>query len=140
MIAPYVISFILLALAAGCAQGIFHWTRKARTMSRWPTVMGKITSTWDTLDGSRITYAYNVAGHSYVGHRISWPAGSTADPTAQELTEKYPPGSDVTVYYDPSRPTTAVLEPRNLQNAIVSTVFTVAFAGFGLVVLGAALR
>jgi hypothetical protein len=96
------------------------------------------------LDGERIKYDYAVGGHTYVGHRIALrPAGggrSTADPTVQELAEKYPPGSDVTVYYDPKHPASAVLEPRNMQNAVFATVFMFAFGFFGLMFLGAALR
>ncbi len=142
MIAPYAISAVLLLLAGGSAQGIFHWLRKSRAMSRWPTVTGKISSSWAVLDGERIKYDYQVGGRSYVGHRVSWSAGgsSTADPTAQELAEKYPPGKDVTVYYDPTHPGTAVLEPRNMANAGVSILFTIAFGFFGLVFLALAPR
>jgi hypothetical protein len=142
--APYVIAAVRLLLAAGCAQGIFHWLWKARTMSRWPTVQGNISSSWAVLDGERIKYGYAVGGHCYFGHRIALrPVGggtSTADPTAQELAEKYPPGSDVTVYYDPRHPASAVLEPRNMQNAVFASVLMFVFGFFGLVFLGLALR
>jgi hypothetical protein len=143
MTAPFVISGVFLLLAAGCAQGIFHWLRKARTMSRWPTVAGRISSTWSVLDGERMRYDYEVAGRHYVGRRISWRVGggtSTAEPTPQELAEKYPPGSNVAVYYDPQHPSTAVLEPRNMRNAATAIVFTCAFGFFGLVFLGLGLR
>ena len=46
----------------------------------------------------------------------------------------------MTVYYDPKHPATAVLEPRNMANAMVSIVFSIAFGFFGLVFLGLALR
>ncbi len=141
MIVPYVIAAALLLIACGCAQGVFHWLWKARTMSRWPTVAGKISSSWAVLDGERVKYDYAVGGHSYVGHRVSWRAAggsSTADPTAQELAEKYPPGSAVTIFYDPNHPASAVLEPRNMQNAIFAAVFMFAFGSFGLIFLGLA--
>jgi hypothetical protein len=143
MTVPYVISGVCLLLACGSAQGIFHWLRKAHTMSHWPTVGGKISSSWEVLDGEPLSYDYEVGGRSYVGHQVSWSTGggsSTAAATAQELAEKYPPGADVTVYYDPKHPATAVLEPRNLQNAAVSIVATVAFGFFALAFLAAALR
>jgi hypothetical protein len=143
MTAPFAFAAVLLLLAGGCAQGIFHWLRKAHVMARWPTVAGRISSSWAALDGERIRYDYEVNGRHYVGRRISWRVGggtSTADATAQELAEKYPPGSGVRVYYDPQRPSTAVLEPRNMQNAAVAIVFTCAFGFFGLVFLGLGLR
>jgi hypothetical protein len=140
VVAPYAISAVFLLLAAGSAQGIFHWLRKARAMSRWPTVTGRISSSWAVLEGERIKYDYQVGGRSYVGHRVFWsPEGSsTADATAQELAEKYPPGRDV--YYDPMHPATVVLEPRNMRNTLVSILFSIAFGFFGLVFLGLALR
>jgi hypothetical protein len=79
----------------------------------------------------------------YVGRRIGYEVAggtSSADPTAQEITEKYPPGAQVKVYYNPTHPATAVLEPRNMQNARLSLVFTVAFGFFGVVFLGLAMR
>ncbi|HUI97865.1 MAG TPA: DUF3592 domain-containing protein [Xanthobacteraceae bacterium] len=142
MIAPYVIAGVLLLLAAGCALGILHWLAKAFTMSRWPTVKGTITSSWDVLDGERIKYAYAVGGRRYVGHMVALSGGgaSTFDATPQELVEKYPPGAEVTVYYNPTHCATAVLEPRSMKNAGISILFTVAFASFGLLFLAAALR
>ena len=73
---------------------------------------------------------------------IHWSAGgtSTADSTPQEIAEKYPPGADVTVFYDPKHPATAVLEPRSMQNAATSLAFMLAFGFLGLVFLGVALR
>ncbi len=140
MIAPYVIAGVLLLTACGCAHGVFWWLRKAYVMSRWPTVTGKISSSWAVLDGERIIYDYAVAGHSYVGHRVWWTLGrSTADPDLQELAEKYPPGRDVTVYYDPAHPATAVLEPSSLRNAAMSTLFMVAF-GIVFLAIGLAHR
>ena len=140
MIVAYVAGSVCLLLACGCAQGIFHWLRKSYVTSRWPTVTGKITSSWEVLNGERIKYDYEVNGKHYVGHCVSWgPRGGTAEPTYQELGEKYPPGREVTVYYDPKRPATAVLEPRNPRNLIFSAVFTVAFGCFGATFLALAL-
>jgi hypothetical protein len=140
MIAAYIVGSVCLLLACGCAQGIFHWLRKAHVTSRWPTVPGKITSSWDVLKGERVKYDYAVDGKHYVGHRVCWgPRGGTAEPTYQELAEKYPPGREVKVYYDPNRPTTAVLEPRNMRNLVTSAVFATTFGFFRAVFLGVAL-
>jgi hypothetical protein len=104
-------------------------------MSRWPTAPGVITSTWDTLYDGKIRYSYEVRGKPYVGRRVFWHSGSsTADRSPQVLTETYPPGNAVTVYYDPRSPKTSVLEPWNRQNMRASLLFAIAFTGFGLLV------
>lgn len=142
MTAPYVLAGIFGLLACCCAQGIFHWLRKAWTMSRWPTVTGTMISSWDVLDGEKLRYAYAVNGHRYVGHTVVVSAGgpSTMDATPQELVEKYPPGAEVTVYYNPKHCATAVLEPRSMKNALMATIMAVGFGMFGLLLLAAALR
>ena len=140
MIVAYIAGSVFLLLACGCAQGIFHWLRKSYVTSRWPTVTGKITSSWEVLKGERVKYDYEVGGRHYTGHNVCWgPRGGTAEPSHQELGEKYPPGRDVTVYYDPKSPATAVLEPRNPRNLVVSAVFTLAFGGFGVAFLALAI-
>ena len=136
IIAPYLISGVLLTVGAGCAHGVVHWFRKARAMARWPTAPGTITSTWGSLDDGKIEYAYKVGAKRYVAHRVFWFVGkSTADRTPQELTETYPPGAAVTVYYDPGNASNAVLEPWNKQNMLVALVFSLAFTAFGLAFL-----
>jgi len=141
MIAAYLISGVCFLIAACAAHGIFHWLRLANTMSRWPTVPGTITSTWDTLKTGKIEYNYTVGSHSYLGRRIhakpqaSGP--STMDRSPQELTETYPPGATVTVYYDPKLPKNAVLEPRNRQNLAASIMVMVGFGYFGAIWLAA---
>jgi len=136
LLAPTAISGVLLLIGAGCAHGVVHWFRKARAMSRWPKAAGTITSTWDSLDDGKIQYSYQVGAKRYVGTRVFWYVGkSSADRTPQELTETYPPGSAVTVYYDPESPKTSLLEPWNTQNMIVALVFFVAFTAFGAALL-----
>jgi hypothetical protein len=141
MIASYVIAGILLLIALGCAHGIFHWLRQARALSRWPTVPGKITSSWESLDTGKIQYSYSVNGRPYIGKRIvmNHAGKSTFDRTPQEITETYPPGATVTVYYDPKRPSAAVLEPLHVSNLAGSVVFAAAFGFFGVLVLSLAL-
>jgi hypothetical protein len=142
MIAPWVFADIFGLLTLGCAQGIFHWLRKAWTMSHWPTATGTIISSWDVLDGEKLRYAYVVNGHRYVGHAVVVSAGgpSTMDATPQELVEKYPPGAEVTVYYNPKHCSTAVLEPRSMKNALMAAIMTVGFGMFALLLVAAALR
>lgn len=137
MIAPYVIAGGFAALSLLGVGGVVQWRWRAVAMSRWPTAKGSVTSSWDMLDGERMNYAYSVGARRYVGHQVGIvrQGRSTLDAAAQEIVEKYPPGADVTVYYDPKHPATAVLEPRNMQGVMSSTVFTVAWAYFAVIVL-----
>ena len=65
MIVAYIAGSVSLLLACGCAQGIFHWLWKSYVTSRWPTVSGKITSSWEVLNGEGIKYDYEVDGRSF---------------------------------------------------------------------------
>lgn len=64
-----------------------------------------------------VRYSYSVNGESLSGDRYSLGGGSTAleaNNRAEALAkgkEAYPPGSEITVYYDPERPSSAVLAP-----------------------------
>lgn len=66
------------------------------------------TDVWST----RLTYAFDVDGRSYQGHRIT-----NADVPGQnysevrEQTNRYAPGTQVTVFIHPVDPTLSVLEP-----------------------------
>jgi hypothetical protein len=62
------------------------------------------------------------------------------DATPQELVEKYPPGAEVTVYYNPKRCQTAVLEPRSMKHAAGAAVMAVGFGIFAFAFVTAALR
>ena len=106
---------------------------QARASTTWPTAAGHIVSakliehdeTNDegedtTYYSTQVSYAYAVNGISYTGQRISFGSGSgvPGDPhPAQSTITLYPPGTAVTVYYDPENPQEALLEPG--ENPIV---------------------
>ncbi len=137
MIAPYVIAGGFAVLSLLGVLGVAQWLWRAVAMSRWPTAKGAVTSSWDMLDGERMKYAYAVGARRYVGHQLGISIGgrSTLDKTPQEIVEKYPPGADVTVYYNPKHPATAVLEPHNMKGVKAASVFAFAWAFFALIVL-----
>lgn len=60
----------------------------------------------------RITYTYRVGDNVFRGDRVSIETVLTEAKTAegQRLLEVYPVGAEVTVFYDPADPATAVLE------------------------------
>ncbi len=97
--------------------------------SDWPSVSGTIissdireTTEWErkgiktgrdrTLYLPNIHYNYEVQGHKYRCHRVFFEgAEDYLDPgNAREIVTRYPPGKNVSVYYDPGNPQFAVLE------------------------------
>jgi len=76
-----------------------------------------------------VRYAYEVAGAAFKSDRVG--VGGKHKPA--ELVQKYPPGAEVRVFYNPNKPATAVLAPggRGLQSLLV---IAAAFIVFGWVV------
>ena len=131
--------------------------RLARDSARWPTAAGTVTSadvieeeiedTGNNANRSVISkihryqvdlrYAYQVGKRDFVGTAQNW--GWTGVYGLRELAEKaaaqYSRGQPVTVYYDPTHPRNAVLEPGNRKGSMAPLVFSVVAAGIGGVML-----
>lgn len=60
-----------------------------------------------------VTYTFEVHGTGYVGERVYYGqfAHSEGPLPAQEVVGDYVPNMDVTVYYDPAKPSRALLRP-----------------------------
>ncbi len=101
--------------------GAMYFVRLSRRSRTWPTVHGVVTysrvvtvpSTRYSLPyQARIGYRYKVGERSYIATGVSLNAGAYRSRSeAEEVTTRYPVGKQVTVYYDPEDPVTAVLEP-----------------------------
>ena len=93
----------------------------ARMSKTWPATDGSIEEsklTWQGIRSPRarpaVTYRYQVDGESYLGTRIEFSfARIYFTPEAQAVLDRYPPGSPVTVYYDPANPAESTLEQRH---------------------------
>ena len=106
----------------------------------WPSVVGKITEAEvvraGTSAGSNswqpaITYVYDVNGVELKGNRIRITDKSYPLPKlAEKVLLEYPIESEVTVFYNPDKPTTCVLIP-----GITSGVYGI-FVGALAVVIG----
>jgi Protein of unknown function (DUF3592) len=113
--------FAFLAVNAG--YGIWLQRKKARGGQNWPVVQGEIVASETSAAPTHISddesdyavdirYRYKVGAKDYEGHRIRFGSPSHVDSMlAQELTGRYPMGACVRVYYNPQRPSEAVLEP-----------------------------
>ena len=111
------------------AAFLFYRVRKSggqtQASQTWPSVMGRVVTSnieishsHDSDGGSstaytpRIVYEYEVLGHRYHGDRVNFGAtlGYGNANTAQAVVDRYVPGNNIRVYYDPNNPGEAVLE------------------------------
>ncbi len=97
---------------------------KAWKSTAWPTVEGEIIassietqySTGTEVSSStyhaKILYEYTVNGTIFTGHRVAYGEYGTGDPAhAERISDKYPKGMAVFVYYMPGKYRESVLEP-----------------------------
>jgi hypothetical protein len=108
-----------LILATAGAVGAL---RSAQSQ-RWPSVQGEVTASGLVRQGDQarpyVRYRYRIAEKTYTGGALihygepnpitRW-LGASAE-NAPPIQARYPQGSPVTVYYDPSNPDRSVLEP-----------------------------
>jgi len=107
--------------------------------AEWPQVYdGKVlassvveTRTESVSYSVKVRYEYTVDGVRNTSDRIKFGAVSGGKRSAEATWERYPAGSLVTVYYDPEKPSSSVLE-RDMEAG--SNFFVLLI---GLVILGA---
>jgi hypothetical protein len=120
--------------------------RQADASQGWPATTGAITekhvahSLHTDTDGDssdsyspQVSYSYQVLGQQYTGNKISFgfaKSHNSYQKAEAELT-RFPLGSPVTVYYNPSNPAEAVLE-RKAGGAVLATILGVFFIFLGL--------
>lgn len=127
---------------------------KDRRIARWPTSPGKIlsmrvassTTTSRDKDGHarsytsfrpEVTYTYSVAGIEYEGCAIARGGVATSNrAAAAAYEERYAPGKDVDVLYDPADPTTAYLEVKLSIGAAILLGFGGLLMSIGLLIIG----
>jgi hypothetical protein len=143
-----IIAVILVVLGISITRSGIRGIKESRASTHWPTTMGTIVSTdvkeqqpLDSLDGYHrsdylpvVEYSYSVNEKKFTnGHRTFNDDvvvyGSTEK--AQAAIEKYSVGKTVQVYYDPTNPGDAVLEPgkagpswRSLTAGILCLILT----------------
>ena len=115
---------VLALLIVNQGAGIWRFRRKASNGRNWPSTKGMIIAsdvqpysvdreTGDARSSVSIGYSYAVNGKTHRGHRIGWGKKTVMlTPAAQSLSARYPVGASVPVFYDPGKPSSALLEPR----------------------------
>ena len=100
--------------------------RKASASNHWPTTDGRILKSsihtrrssgksHSTIYEPKIQYEYTAGGQRYQSDQLSYSmvAGTSFESWAHGIVDKYPEGSSVQVYYNPSKVSEAVLEHTN---------------------------
>lgn len=107
--------FIFDAIILGI---IFFTRRKVAQASSWPSTIGTVlistVQAEHNSDGEYsyypvVQYTYQVMGQTHQGNRIM-PGLVVGGSGANKVVARYPMGAQVTVYYDPDKPSDAVLE------------------------------
>ncbi|MFQ5470807.1 MAG: DUF3592 domain-containing protein [Gammaproteobacteria bacterium] len=137
MFNPYIIVLVLFSIA-GIATLLWGWhiISKARKTRQWPKVQGKITESRMKTDAGdmmpHIVYSY-VAGDQQYSHELQFQSSTSLTPEfANNYLAKFPEGMDIDVYYDPSSPDNATIEPGMAKGdwmifviGILATVFSI---------------
>ena len=122
----------LLAVAACIFFAVVGWKqyKESQSAKTWPSVNGVISSSrvdshtrtrsndnslsrTETRYEVKASYAYEVKGVHYSGHRIAINSDSStysSRSSAENTLAQYPAGKPVTVYYNPEQPDKSVLK------------------------------
>jgi Protein of unknown function (DUF3592) len=116
------VAWFVIILGAIVAGSTCLTIARVMQTARWPTVAGVVTavslsptivvpSRWPLAQRGRIyvSYMYRVSDREYRGTRLSAALPSPRDATRHAFA-KYATGNAVTVHYDPTDPSMAVLE------------------------------
>ncbi|HJS20088.1 MAG TPA: DUF3592 domain-containing protein [Anaerolineales bacterium] len=97
---------------------IFYTRRKVAQAASWPSTLGNVTLSMIQMRSSSeggstaypvVHYAYQVMGQPYEGNKVM-PGMEVGGSGARKVVDRYPAGSQVMVYYNPEKPSEALLE------------------------------
>jgi hypothetical protein len=125
MIAAALFSLVFIAIGAVLISYAIRMAAKAQQSLAWPYTEGQIThsavlyktgATATTTNAGTykadVSYRYQVKGATFSSSQISLlDFSSSSAGRAETIARDYPDGAAVRVYYNPSRPSEAVLEP-----------------------------
>jgi hypothetical protein len=126
-----------------------------RAIARWPRAGGVVTNA--TLDTSKhrltdkntglhsystyytpsVRYTYSVGGQTFEGKNIALSVDgvATTQDAAQRFIDKYAPGTQLAVLYDPTDPKTAYLEVGRSVGGIILFAFGLFWLALGTLLL-----
>jgi hypothetical protein len=145
------VSLILIIFSMMTVGGILLilWqqslVREGLSRRSWPTVTGTVVSadiTGNRAYNPKITCRYQVSGKNYLLvtdlHTPAFGRKRARHQTAEIIIAEYPPGSHITVHYNPVQPGQACIRPGPFwNNYLLLTLGLFAFGGgsFGLMTI-----
>ncbi len=112
-----IIVFVLFILNAIFLAIIYFMRRKMAEVSQWPSTMGVVqmstieqrSSEDGHTDYPVVQYSYQIGGQIYQSMKLA-PGPEVGGTGARKVVAKYPAGAQVMVFYNPQKPSDAVLE------------------------------
>ena len=112
-----IIGFVLVILNVIFLAILFFMRRRMAVVSQWPSTMGTVVNSYlerrSSSDGSTnypvVQYSYQVGGQMYQSSKLA-PGPEVGGTGAGKVVARYPAGAQVMVFYDPQKPSDAVLE------------------------------
>lgn len=135
-----IIGFVLLILNAVFLGVIFFMRRRMATVSQWPSTMGTVIASYlerrsSSEGGSTnypvVQYSYQVNGQMFQSAKLA-PGPEMGGTGAGKVVARYPAGAQVMVFYDPQKPSEAVLErkaPAQWLMWLILVIFDCALCG-----------
>ena len=139
LLATRIAASLSLLLFAGLAYNLLRLRRQMEASKAWIKCDGDIVASEAKIPVSHrsddqddvdaiIRYRYQVSGQIHESACIKFGGQAMMSRAfADALVAKYPVGTGVDVYYDPSDPKSAVLQPRKLDNLVAMLAFTIVF-------------
>lgn len=118
IIAIVSITCVLILLNTIFLGIIFFMRRRMAVVNTWPSTMGTVTNSYleqrsssegGTTSYPVVQYSYQVAGQTYQSSKRA-PGMEVGGTGAGKVIARYPVGAQVMVFYDPQKPSDAVLE------------------------------
>lgn len=135
-----VISFVFVVLNVIFLAIIFFMRRRMAAVSQWPSTMGTVHGSYlerrSSSEGGYtnypvVQYSYQVSGQAYQGVKIA-PGPEVGGTGAGKVIARYPIGAQVMVFYNPQKPSDAVLEtkaPAQWLMWLLLIIFDIALCG-----------
>jgi hypothetical protein len=134
------ISFFFLVLNVIFLGILFFMRRRMAAVRQWPSTMGTVHASHlerrSSSEGGYtnypvVQYSYQVGGQAYQGMKIA-PGPEVGGTGAGKVIARYPAGAQVMVFYNPQKPSDAVLEtkaPAQWLMWLLLIVFDIALCG-----------
>lgn len=131
-----ILFLVLVAIGVGALIWGYGSYKKSQEAKSWPTTEGKVISSevdsrfsrskggtrsrHKTNYSAKVLFEYDVDGKTYTSDKVSLAEySSSVRSEAQQVVDKYPVNESVIVYYDPTNPEIAILEPGKLGGIVI---------------------